>query len=329
MRISKILAPLLPGLAVFACINLLLNHLFIPYQFPRIKIRRVETEDFQDLILGTSHGNSAMDPEVISEKTGRSCFNAAAGGQSPEDSLFLLMDACRNHKPERVIIEYDPTYLLFLDNFNANARYQLSVMEFSPVKLAYFAGIFALRDIRYVCMPWSQYSLKIDRAGEILREKHSEAYRSFSTEPFCDSSQAIQENGFMAISDTAEGEKSVRELSFSRETEKHVKQNKAAFERILSYSRRKGIEAVVVMTPVPDETREANAAFYEEAHGIMRELCEEYQAGYLDFVMPEEADETAGLNKDWGSEGFSDGEGHMRTGCAGRFSAMLGELLGS
>lgn len=45
--------------------------------------------------------------------------------------------------------------------------------------------------------------------------------------------------------------------------------------------------------------------------------------------MPEEGDETAGLNKDWGSEGFSDGEGHMRTGCAGRFSEMLGELLGS
>ena len=61
-------------------INALLSYMLIPYQFTRMKIHTIETEDFDDLILGSSHGSAAIDPAVLSEKTGRTCFSAAAGG---------------------------------------------------------------------------------------------------------------------------------------------------------------------------------------------------------------------------------------------------------
>lgn len=326
MRIFKLLLPFAAGLAVFLALNTALCFLMIPYQFTRVKIHRAETETFDDLILGSSHGSAAIDPSVLTEVTGRSCLNAAAGGQYPRDNYYLLLDACREHKPGRVIFEFDPTYWVSEDNFNRTPRYQLSMMEPSLTKLQYFMDLCLPGDIRYCLMPWFLYQTKPEEMRRIAGRKLGEAYRTYSVEPFSEGDQVCEESGFIAISDQANGDRSVREFSFGEGTGSYVKENQARFEQLVRCCREQAIELVVVTTPVPLPTRSANEAFYREAHGLMQALSEKYGFRYLDYVMPEE-DASEHLKARWRAKSFSDAEGHMRVSAARRFSRMLARAL--
>ena len=328
MRIFKKLLPLLIGFALFLGFNGLMNYFVIPYQFTRVKIHRIETKDYQDLILGSSHANSALNPSVMKEKTGRKGFNAAAGGQFPMDNYYLLRDALKKHSAERVILEYDPTYWVTWDSFNRTARYQLSVMEPSTVKLAYFAELCLPGDLRYVFLPWSLYDINIERMKEIVEGKHSKAYRKYSFRFFNNDTQTFHKDGFLALKDYAASDKSTPQYSFDKGTEENVKKNRKQFERILKLCRERDIEVVVVTTPVPPETFSENEAFYAEAHEMMQELLQPYGYRFLDFVAPEETEETAAYAGAWDSDDFSDGEGHMRVSAANEFSAVVGEMLG-
>ena len=330
MRIFKKLFPFAAGICFFLCVNALLGYLIIPYQFPRMKVHRIETETFQDLILGTSHGSSAFDPAVLTGETGRTCFNAAAGGAYPRDNYYLLADACRAHAPERVIIEYDPAYWISKDSFNRNARYQLDVMAFSAVKLRYFQDLCLEGDLRYVLMPWFLYADSFDRIAQTVAIKRSEDYRTYSVRPFAHDGQRCEENGFTPIPDSAQGDYTIPELSFDEENERYVRANQAYFEKTLKLCAEKGIEVVVVTTPVPAPTLEADHAFYQEAHQRMAALAEQYGFAYLDFAWQEETDGTAAQPQpfpSWEPECFSDGEGHMRESAAGRFTRLLAQKL--
>ena len=340
MRTFRKLLPLAAGIAFFLAVNLLLGYLMIPYQFTRMKIHRIETEDFQDLILGSSHGCAAMDPDVITLKTGRSCFNAAAGGQYPLDNYYLLRDACREHKPERVIFEYDPAYWIAVDPYNRNARYQLDVMENSGVKAGYFLDQFFSNDLRCVLMPWFEYRRDYDRIGENVAVKRSEAYRTFSSEPFDTEYQTCMENGFTAISEDIVRSEAIPELAFTPENEGYVQKNEKAFLRLVDLCEEQGIELVVVQTPLPPSTADACRAFFEEGSRKMTALAQSRGFTFLNFVPDaSDASDAPGVSdvsnpsdapaEDalWTDDDFSDGEGHMRAGSARRFSAMLGEKL--
>ena len=326
MRIFKKLLPLIIGFALFLGFNALMNYLVIPNQFTRVKIHKIETKEYKDLILGSSHANTAVNPAVLKEKTGRSCYNAAAGGQCPKDNYYLLEDALREHSVERVILEYDPTYWLFLDRFNGTARYQLSVMEPSAVKLAYFADLCLSGDLRYVFLPWSLYDVSVERMQKNVKQKGKKSYRKYWTKPFSNATQTFHKNGFTELKDFAVSDKSTPHYSFGEGKEQYVEENREQFERILKLCKEKDIEVVVVTTPVPRETFLENEEFYREAHEMMQELVEPYGARFLDFAAPEEGDETEPYAV-WDSEDFSDGEGHMRGSAANAFSEILAEML--
>lgn len=327
MRIFKRLLPFLLGILFIVLLNAALNYLLIPYQFTRVKVHKIETEGFDDLILGSSHGGTAFDPETLMAETGRSCYNACAGGQFPMDNYYLLLDALREHTPKRVIFEYDPNYWISLDPFNRTARYQESVMAPSTVRLAYFSKLLLPGDIRYVLMPWSLYDNGFEDIPGIVERKRSDAYKNYGVEPFYEKgSQACDENGFLFIPDGVGGDPKIPELFYNEGMEHIVAKNRAYFEKIVRLCQKEGIELVVVTTPVPAATREATEDFYRTAHEWMSDLRTAYGFTYLDFVLPSEDDvPLPDLCED--PDAFSDGEGHMHISAAGRFTKELASLL--
>ena len=52
-----------------------------PCTFMRNDVHAVVTEQFDDIILGTSHGKMDIDPEVMEEITGRTGHNLCVGGE--------------------------------------------------------------------------------------------------------------------------------------------------------------------------------------------------------------------------------------------------------
>ena len=299
MQTSKKILPVLGGLLLFFLLNAFLNFALIPYQFTRMKIHTIENETFDDLILGSSHASAAIDPERFTEELGRSCFNAAAGGQYPRENYYLLLDACEKHVPGRILLEYDPSYWVSGDSFNAAARYQLSEMEWSRAKWSYARDLCPGSDIRFVLMPWSLYvDLFPDPAGssgnllqrmaDNIRTRLGEDYRQYGTVSFLTGSgQACDQNGFTYIPDFVPGDRTIPEFSFGEDKEAYFETNRQYFEKTLDLCRKNGIEVVVFTTPVPKTTLEQNRDFYREAHRRMADLSREHSFRYLDFCLTE------------------------------------------
>ena len=327
MRIFKKILPCAAGICLFLAINTLLCFLIIPYQFTRVKVHHIEEDEIQDLILGSSHGASALDPSALTAETGRSCYNGAAGGQYACDNYYLLKDARRNHNTERVIYEYDPSYWLRHDSMNANARYLQSVMEWSPVSLAYFRDLCLGADLRYALMPWFLYDIKTQEMSGRVELKLSDSYRTYGTALFTDSVQAFEEDGMIALADSSNGSREIPVLSYGPETEKTEREQWKQFERLLEYCERNGIDLVVVTTPVPESTYLANESFYRESHDKMSKLADQHHFSFLDYASSSLAEGCEGRDFLWEESSFSDAEGHMRVTPAKAFSALFAKHL--
>ena len=77
-------------------INSVLNAALCPDTYTRADIFSLEEGDFQDLIVGSSHGKCGIDPEVLFEKTGRRSTDQCLGGEYPVDALYLVKEPAGN-----------------------------------------------------------------------------------------------------------------------------------------------------------------------------------------------------------------------------------------
>ena len=70
-------------LVLVVCVALLaaLDLSLYPCTFMRNDVHAVVTQQFDDIIVGTSHGKMDIDPEVMQEVTGRSGHNLCVGGE--------------------------------------------------------------------------------------------------------------------------------------------------------------------------------------------------------------------------------------------------------
>ena len=100
-------------LILVICVILLkgLDMALYPCTFMRNDVHAVVTEQFDDIILGTSHGKMDIDPEVMEEITGRTGHNLCVGGEYGIDAYYLARLVAEKQNPKRIIYEVDPGYL--------------------------------------------------------------------------------------------------------------------------------------------------------------------------------------------------------------------------
>ena len=80
-------------LVLVVCVALLaaLDLALYPCTFMRNDVHAVVTQQFDDIIVGTSHGKMDIDPEVMQEVTGRSGHNLCVGGEYGITTCFFIM----------------------------------------------------------------------------------------------------------------------------------------------------------------------------------------------------------------------------------------------
>ena len=76
-----------------------------PCTFMRNDVHAVVSEQFDDIILGTSHGKMDIDPEVMEEITGRTGHNLCVGGEYGIDAYYLARLVAEKQNPKRIIYE--------------------------------------------------------------------------------------------------------------------------------------------------------------------------------------------------------------------------------
>ena len=167
-------------LVLVVCVALLaaLDLALYPCTFMRNDVHAVVTQQFDDIIVGTSHGKMDIDPEVMQEVTGRSGHNLCVGGEYGIDAYYLTKLIKEKQNPKRIIYEVDPGY--FVSEKEEGNNYLLFYHEFpfSKAKVEYFWNSIAKCNFRTVLFPWYEYSLsyEIPKIKETFLQKVKKDY---------------------------------------------------------------------------------------------------------------------------------------------------------
>ena len=311
-------------IVVFCCLvvlaNFILNFALVPYSYTRVKIHNANINQYYDVIVGSSHGLSAIDPEVIERINGRKAINLCLGGEYMMDAYHLVKEACKNGMPKRVIYELDPGYWCSAMHEDMEYSRIFNEMPFSMNKVEYFFAKMMRADFRTGIFQWYQYRKHYKAIPAIVNEKLSDDYKNYGVDYFKSDGQFIKDNGFIYINTIENSNKSKDNLILWNEDELNKEVDKY-FKKLVKYCKKNDIELVVVTTPVPDETLEEYPDEFAKANEFFTNYMEEQGVKYLNFNYMDVEGLDTGLNA------FSDYEGHMFGETAQVFTRILYEYL--
>ena len=315
---KKISKPVLV-IAVCTAILILLDTALYPCTFMRNDVHAVVTQQFDDIIVGTSHGKMDIDPETMEKVSGRTGHNLCVGGEYGIDAYYLTKLIAEKQKPKRIIYEVDPGY--FVTEKEEGNNYLLFYHEFpfTKAKAEYFWDSIAKCNFRTILFPWYEYSLSYEfpKIKETFSQKLKKDY---SIEGLKSDSQEYHESGFIERYPV-----NVKKLKKSEpklfEKDKVNLQNMEYLQKLISFCRENEIEFVAVTTPIPIATLKDYSDNYNAAWNYFGKFFEEQGVEYLNFNTQYFKVFTHDL------KAYTDYDGHMNGDAARQYSEILAGLL--
>lgn len=322
MRISKRCGQLVFILVFVLCVILMdqgLKFLLYPYTYARVDVHYLETQQYDDIFVGTSHGKCGIDPLKVDEVTGRKSFNFCMGGQFTVDSYYIVKEACRVNPPKRVIYELDPAYWMLEIPQDTTFGQTYQELPWSLVKAEYFFAKFTDTDFRNALFPWYAFRSQMEEIGENIETKTSSLYKEYGTECFREAGQTYEEGGFIRRIPVKGEHKSDADLVLWNEEGINPDRIRY-FEKLVKLCQEQGIELVAVTTPVPKENLEKYRE-YEKADTYFTNYFRETGVPYINY-------NTEANHPGYSVESdYADYDGHMYGDTADAFSRILGEAL--
>ena len=308
-------------LILVICVILLkgLDMALYPCTFMRNDVHAVVTEQFDDIILGTSHGKMDIDPEVMEEITGRTGHNLCVGGEYGIDAYYLARLVAEKQNPKRIIYEVDPGY--FVSEKEEGNNYLLFYHEFpfSKAKLEYFWNSIAKCNFRTILFPWYDYSLsyEVPKVKETFLQKIKKDY---SITDLKSDSQEYHESGFIERYpvDTSKLKKTDIKLY---EDGKVALSNMEYLKKLIDFCKENDIEFVAVTTPVPIATLKDHSDNYNAAWKYFGKFFEEQGVDYINFNTQYFKAFTHN------AKAYTDYDGHMNGDAARAYSKVLAQVL--
>ena len=315
MRNFKIFISLLVCAAILV-VNAKMTDFLYPNNEMRVVVHKIQTTDYDTLIIGNSHGQCGIDPVALEQFGGMHAINAASGNEFVIDAYYLVRLAAQSTDLKTVIYEIDSAYWM-LDEAE-NCELVKVYHEFPPSKLKfrYFQDKILKSDFRTVPFEWYLYRNYLGRIDSLREMKSSDAYKNYSIEPFRSPVQLMQENGFIAIQRFEEdAPKADTSMTWHRENvkEKHLKN----FKRLVDFCRENEIQLVCIMTPIPEVTFSKDQPFSADSIAYFTALCESYDVPFHSYLI----DGRDGITHDLAD--YDDYDGHMYFDSAYSFSAVL------
>ena len=302
-------------LAILLLLNVILSWLLRAYSIVDVDFHKIAQGDVQDLIVGSSHGLSGLDPDVLEEYTGSKTQNACLGGEFPIDSFYIIQEAERHQKLKRVIYELDPGYWVAGNHYNA--VYQS--FPRSALKVRYYLDRVLMSDFRMTLLPWYQYAHDYRSIPRIVQAKQSASYRRRDAEILRDTTYFCKDNGFMYIN-RIEGAAKDSSVPVLWEQDNVKEDSLRYFQKMRKYCQENGIELVVVTLPIPTETLKQYEEHFRGAYEYFKELLQDSGVVYYNLNYGAEKMRLSAPD-------FNDYDGHMYGDTAARVSKKLGELV--
>ena len=304
-----------------AAVLFLLDYALYPCTFIRNDIHAVTTNTFDDIYMGTSHGKMGIDPEVMEEMNGRTGHNLCVGGEYPEDCFHLLeLMIERGHKPERIVYEISPGYLIREKEEGNN--YLLFYHEFplGKAKLSYFIDSVAKCNFRTLFFPWYEYPLSYELSN-IRKTVSTKWNRDYSAKQFQTDSQEYYDSGFIGryAVDTSQLTMDDFEPAVVSDI---VPGNMEDLKDLIALCREKEIAIEAVTTPVPLPVLQQYAQDYQELWEYLDSFFEAEDVKWINF---NDSEHFNLFTHDISA--FADMDGHMNQEAARAFSRVLAGQL--
>ena len=268
-------------IAVCILILVMLDMALYPCTFMRNDIHAVVNNQYDDIILGTSHGMTDIDPAIMEEITGRSGHNMCVGGEYEIDAYYIAKLIAEKQKPSRIIYEIDPGY--FVSEKEEGNNYLLFYHEFpfSKSKAEYFWNSIAKCNFRTILFPWYEYSLSYE-LGKVKETFSQKWNRDYDISHLKSATQEYHESGFIERYPVDTSKLKMEDLKLFDKKQINT-QNLEYLGKLIDFCKENGIEFVAVTTPVPIDTLRAYSDNFNEAWKYFGEYFDERGITYLNF----------------------------------------------
>ena len=306
-------------IAVCILILVMLDMALYPCTFMRNDIHAVVNNQYDDIILGTSHGMTDIDPAIMEEITGRSGHNMCVGGEYEIDAYYIAKLIAEKQKPSRIIYEIDPGY--FVSEKEEGNNYLLFYHEFpfSKSKAEYFWNSIAKCNFRTILFPWYEYSLSYE-LGKVKETFSQKWNRDYDVSHLKSATQEYHESGFIERYPVDTSKLKMEDLKLFDKKQINT-QNLEYLGKLIDFCNENDIEFVAVTTPVPIDTLRAYSDNFNEAWKYFGEYFDERGITYLNFNTQYFKAFTHDL------KAYTDYDGHMNGDAAEDYSKVLAQVL--
>lgn len=295
-----------------------LDFALYPCTFMRNDIHTIVTQPRDVLVLGTSNGKMDLDPDGMLTGTGLTGHNVCVGGEYPVDAYYITQLALEKQRPQQIVFELDPGYLMTEKEPGNNETLFLHEFPLSGAKLRYFAATLLDRDFRSMLFPFYEYSLTytLPRASETVRQK---AAQDYDVSHLKGAVQEYHENGFIEKYPVEETDFPAYE-AVPFDAAAIVPENLAYLDRLAALCREEGIRFVVTVMPLPEKTLQSDAG-WDAAWDYFSDWCAERDVEFFNF------------NREYydffshDASCYVDYDGHMNGDSARSFSQIFGSLV--
>lgn len=300
-----------------------LKFALMPPSYARVILHELnsDTENYDCIVLGASHGRSGINPYKLDEELSCNALNVCIPNETIRDSYYLLKEAVRNNDVNTVVLDLDYQYWYNLKENNYASAFIYDQLELSPVKIEYFFDKMLDEDFRVALTRWAGYTYLYGNIKDNLKTKLSESYRNYSVESVDnkDAGGPYIGKGFFYRDSPGEdsGKGAYKGIDFEGSGVDSETVN--IFRKIVKYCKNKGIRLVCVTSPItPAMMTDSD---YAKVNSFFDELCSEEDVEFYDFNLVKE--NVLSVTND----NFVDYDGHMAGELADRYSEVLADII--
>lgn len=264
--------------AIFIVLLLLtmsaLNSIFILKTGHRSKLieglYKHSNDTYDVVLMGSSHMNGGIDPNVLWHREGIASFNYATGGQPIDVTYYMLKEVLKNHQPSVVVV--DLYYLGLTDEYGDEGyvRNALDNMRLSMNKL----------DAVIHCTPQKDW---LDYIFPII--KYHYRWKELAKNDFLyDTSSSYYDKGFESGTDKYGKDNTINEVT-SESTDLPPK-SEEYLNKIINLSKEEGFQLIFINTPYDYDSTAGLENWVKEPVKMfnrIEEICAENNIPVINF----------------------------------------------
>lgn len=249
-----------------------------------------QEENIDYICVGSSHVYSAVNPEILDQKTGENYYNMATGGQRLRESYYIIKEASHRNKLKGVYLE-----LYFVPSIEGQGNYDdfnaisggwknLDYRKLSLDKLDSFLHLNSPECYISAAFPFTRFRehlCEVDWIYSMQKSKKRPEYRNYQYGWNSENSKTeYTEKGYFYH--TQEMENPCLHTEYAPANMEMTGDAKEYLRKIIEYCQKKGISITLFQAPVY-KLEIMSYEKYDDYTSSVKAVAEQYQVPYYDF----------------------------------------------